>query len=153
MGKKDKDIYTALIMLLLSGAIITQIWRSPVVQDSSGPGPFFIPTIVALMIGGLSLALLIQSLKLAPRKEDYPPEKRIWNRLIWIMAWCFIYAITIEKMGYLLSTGLVTFALLAYFNRRNWVLNIIFSLGTPISIYFLFDNLLKVPLPKGWFGF
>lgn len=148
-----KDFYTAVIMLLLSGAIIIQILRSPSIQDSSGPGPFFIPAIVAFIIGGLSIALLIQSIKLPSGSADNTLKRRMWGRLIWIMAWCFAYGITIEKMGYLLSTGLVTFALLAYFNRRKWILNIIFSLGTPISIYFLFDTLLKVPLPKGWFGF
>ncbi len=148
-----RDFYTAMTMLLLSGAIIIQILRSPSVQDSSGPGPFFLPTIVALIIGGLAIALLAQSLKLSAKSEDHIPKKRMWNRLIWIMVWCFAYGLAIEKIGYLLSTGLVTFALLAYFNREKWILNIIFSLITPLSIYVIFDTLLKVPLPKGWFGF
>lgn len=148
-----KDFYTALLMLFLSGAIIIQILRSPAVQDSSGPGPFSLPAIVAFIIGGLSITILIQSFKSSSKEDITSNKKRMWNRLIWIIVWCFIYGITIERLGYLLSTGLVTFALLAYFNRRNWLLNIIFSLGTPISIYFLFDTLLKVPLPKGWFSF
>ncbi len=148
-----RDFYTALTMLLLSGAIIIQILKSPSVQDSSGPGPFFLPTIVALIIGGLAIALLVQTLKLSPKSEDHIPKKRMWNRLIWIMVWCFAYGLAIEKIGYLISTGLVTFALLAYFNRKKWILNIIFSLITPLSIYVIFDILLKVPLPKGWFGF
>jgi hypothetical protein len=148
-----RDFYTGLVMLIFSGAIIMQILRSPSVQDSSGPGPFFLPTIVAVIIAGLSLGLLIQSTKLPPSSQPIPRGKRMWNRLIWIMVWCFIYGITIEKLGYLLSTGLVTFALLIYFNRKNWILNIIFSLGTPLAIYFLFNTLLKVPMPKGWFGF
>lgn len=148
-----KDLYTALLMLFLSGAIIMQILRSPSVQDSSGPGPFFLPAIVAIIMGGLSLAILIKSLKFSPKEDRTTPPKRMWNRLIWIMVWCFIYGMTIEKLGYLTSTGLVTFALLAYFNRKHWILNIAFSLGTPLSIYFLFNTLLKVPLPKGWFGF
>lgn len=148
-----KDFYTALLMLFLSGAIIIQILRSPAVQDASGPGPFFLPAIVAFIIGGLSITILIQSFKFSSKEDITSNKKRMWNRLIWIIVWCFIYGITIERLGYLLSTGLVTFALLAYFNRKNWLLNIIFSLGTPISIYFLFDTLLKVPLPKGWFSF
>lgn len=148
-----RDFYTAVTMLLLSGAIIIQILRSPSIQDSSGPGPFFIPAIAALIIGGLSTALLIQSMKLPSGSTEDAIKRRMWDRLIWIMVWCFAYGITIEKMGYLLSTGMVTFALLAYFNRKQWILNVIFSLITPISIYFLFDTLLKVPLPKGWFGF
>lgn len=148
-----RDFYIAVIMLLLSGAIIIQVLRSPSIQDSSGPGPFFLPTVAALIISGLSIALLFQSIKSSSGSEVHAHQKRMWNRLIWILVWCFVYGLAIEKMGYLLSTALVTFALLAYFNRKNWVLNIIFSLGTPISIYLLFDTLLKVPLPKGWFGF
>ena len=77
----------------------------------------------------------------------------MWNRLIWIVIWCFLYGLTIERLGYLLSTGITAFALLAYFNRHRWIMNVVFSLVTPISIYILFDRLLKAPLPKGWFGF
>jgi putative tricarboxylic transport membrane protein len=148
-----KDFYTGLIMLLLSGAIFAQILRSPPAPDSSGPGPFFLPAIAALVITGLSIALLVQSSKQPEPASKAPRGKRMWNRILWIMIWCFGYAFTIERLGYLLSTGIVTFALLAYFNRRKWFLNIFFSLITPASIYILFDTLLKIPLPKGWFGF
>jgi hypothetical protein len=149
---KTKEFYTGLIMLLLSGAIFAQILRSPSTQDSAGPGPFFLPAICALVITGLSLTLLIKSVREPESASASPRGRRMWNRLVWIMAWCFLYGITIETAGYLLSTGIVTFALLAYFNRGRWTLNIIFSLITPISIYILFDTLLKVPLPKGWLG-
>jgi putative tricarboxylic transport membrane protein len=149
---KTKDFYSGLIMLLLSGAIVAQILRSPSTQDSPGPGPFFLPTICALVIAGLSLTLLIKSVREPDPASVSPQGRRMWNRLVWIVGWCFLYGITIKTAGYLLSTGIVTFALLAYFNRGRWVLNIIFSLITPISIYILFDTLLKVPLPKGWLG-
>jgi putative tricarboxylic transport membrane protein len=150
---KTKDIYTGIFLLLFAGAIFVLILQSPSPPESSGPSPFFLPAITALVIGGLSLALIIQSLRPSDKKAAPPGGKRMWNRLIWIVLWCFLYAFTIEKLGYLLSTGVVTLALLAYFNRRRWVLNVVFSLVTPLSIYILFDTLLKVPLPKGWFGF
>jgi hypothetical protein len=77
----------------------------------------------------------------------------MWGRIFWIVFWCGIYAATIEKWGYLLSTGVVTFALLAYFSRGKWTLNITLSVATPILIHLLFDTLLKVSLPKGFLGF
>jgi hypothetical protein len=150
---KNKDLYTGVLMLLLSGAILVQILRSPSIQDSSGPGPFFLPAIAALVIAALAVALLAQSLKQPKTGPAAPPGRRMWGRLVWIVLWCFVYGITIESLGYLLSTGIVTFALLAYFNRQKWIINVVFSLITPVSIYVLFDTLLKVPLPKGCFGF
>ena len=150
---KKKEMYTGLLMLILSGSILVLILESPTVSDSSGPGPFFFPAIAALIIGGLSIALLVQNKKGLVPAPNTPPAKRRWDRLLWITVWCFAYGFTIERLGYLLSTGLVTFALLAFFNRRKWFLNILFSLVTPVSIYILFDTLLKVPLPKGWLGF
>jgi len=150
---KKKELYTGLLMLILSGTILVLIVRSPTPPDSSGPGPFFLPAITALVIAGLSIALLVQSARGGSPAPAVPPAGRMWHRLLWITFWCFAYGFTIERLGYLLSTGGVTFALLAFFNRRKWVLNILFSLVTPVSIYVLFDTLLKVPLPKGWFGF
>ena len=79
--------------------------------------------------------------------------KRIWGRTIWIIAWSAIYGATIEPLGYLLSTGIVTFALLFYFNRRSWIFNIVLSVVTPVSIFILFDTLLKVSMPRGILGF
>jgi putative tricarboxylic transport membrane protein len=150
---KKKELYTGLLMLILSGTILVLILGSPTPPDSSGPSPFFFPAIAALVIAGLSIALLVQNKKGPVKEPDTPPAKRMWDRLVWITVWCFAYGFTIERLGYLLSTGVVTFALLAFFNRRKWFLNILFSLVTPVSIYILFDTLLKVPLPKGWFGF
>ncbi len=147
-----KDFYIGVIFLSLTGWILLYILKAPTFQVT-GPGPFFLPAIAALSIGGLSIALLLQSFK-QPRGQAVPKqEKRMRGRIIWIMVWCLIYALIVERLGYLLSTGVLSFALLAYFNRGKWLLNIILSVITPSLIFILFDTLLKVSLPRGWFGF
>ena len=146
-----RDFYTGLVFLLFTGAIFVLILRSPTFGDSSGPGPFFFPTIVALFLAGLSLILLIKGARQSEGGGEAVRGKRILGRIIWIVAWSAIYGATIEPLGYLLSTGVVTFALLAYFNR-GWIFNVVFSVVTPVSIYILFDTLLKAPLPKGILG-
>lgn len=148
-----KDFYTGLLFLIFAGAIFVLILRSPTHQVSSGPGPFFFPTIAVLLLGGLSLALLIKGARQDEDGGEAVQRKRIWGRTIWIIAWSATYGATIEPLGYLLSTGIVTFALLAYFNRRSWIFNIVLSVVTPVSIFILFDTLLKAPLPRGFLGF
>jgi hypothetical protein len=148
-----KDFYTGLLFLVFTGAILVMILRSPTHQVSSGPGPFFFPVIAALLLGGLSLALLIKGVRQDESRRKAIQGKRMTGRIIWIVMWSALYGATIEPLGYLLSTGVVTFALLAYFNRRGWVFNISLSVVTPISIFILFDTLLKAPLPKGFLGF
>ena len=147
-----KDFYTGLLFLIFTGAIFVLILRSPTHQASSGPGPFFFPAIAALLLGGLSLALLIKGARQGESGHKAVQGKRVWGRTIWIIAWSAIYAATIEPLGYLLSTGMVTFALLAYFNK-GWVFNIVLSVVTPVSIFILFDTLLKVSMPRGILGF
>ncbi len=146
-----KDFYTGLIFLLFTGAIFVLILRSPTTGEHSGPGPFFFPTVSALLLGGLALTLLIQGVRSREGGGATVEGKQMIGRIVWIIVWCSIYGATIEKLGYLLSTGLVTFALLAYFNR-GWIFNIVFTIVTPVSIYILFDTLLKAPLPKGILG-
>ena len=147
-----KDFYSGLVFLLFSVAFIVLILKSPSTYDSSEPGPFFFPAIAAVFIGALSLTLLVRGVQ-QPGVPSSIQAKRMWGRIFWIIFWCGIYAATIEKLGYLLSTGVVTFALLAYFYRGRWALSVILSVTTPILIHFLFDTLLKVSMPKGWFGF
>jgi len=149
----QKDFYTGLLFLIFTGAIFVMILRSPTHQVSSGPGPFFFPVIAALLLGGLSLALLIKGVRQDESGRKAIQGKRMMGRIIWIVMWSALYGATIEPLGYLLSTGMVTFALLAYFNRRGWIFNISLSVVTPISIFILFDTLLKAPLPRGFLGF
>jgi putative tricarboxylic transport membrane protein len=148
-----KDFYAGLLFLILTGAIFLLILRSPAFQVSSGPGPFFFPTIAALLLGGLSLTLLIRGARQSEGGSTAVRGKLMLGRVIWIISCCAIYGVTIELLGYLLSTGMVTFALLFYFNRRGWIFNIILSVATPASIFILFDTLLKVSLPRGILGF
>lgn len=148
-----RDFYTGLLFLIFTGAIFVMILRSPTHQLSSGPGPFFFPVIAALLLGGLSLALLIKGVRQDESGRKAIQGKRMMGRIIWIVMWSALYGATIEPLGYLLSTGMVTFALLAYFNRRGWIFNISLSAVTPISIFILFDTLLKAPLPRGFLGF
>jgi len=150
-----RDFYTGLIFLLLAGAIAAMILHAPAVQETVGPGPFFFPTISAFLIAGLSLTLLLKS---AREPGRLPPQgaaagKKMWRRIFWIVLWCAIYTATLERFGYILSTALTTFALLSYFTWRAWVFNIIASLATPVLIFFLFNVLLKIHMPKGPLGF
>jgi putative tricarboxylic transport membrane protein len=146
-----RDFYTGLLFLLFSAAIFVLILRSPCPGDFSGPGPFFFPAVSALLLAGLSLTLLIRGARSAESASTEVAGKRMLGRTLWIITWSAVYGATIEPLGYLLSTGMVTFALLAYFNR-GWIFNIVLSLTTPLSIYILFDTLLKSPLPKGILG-
>ena len=146
-----KDFYTGLVFLLFTGVIFVLILQSPPLPVPTSPGPFFFPAVAAFLLGGLSLALLISGV----RQKDSGAQgkgKTMMGRVVWIISWCAIYAFTIERLGYLLSTGVVTFALLWYFNRRQWIFNIVMSVGIPISIFVLFDTLLKQSLPRGIFG-
>ncbi len=146
-----KDFYTGLVFLLFTGAIFVLIMQAPPLQVPTKPGPFFFPTVAAILLGGLSLALLINGVR-QKAPEAQGKGKTMMGRVVWIIGWCAIYAFTIERLGYLLSTGVVTFALLWYFNRREWIFNIVMSVGIPVSIFVLFDTLLKQSLPRGIFG-
>jgi hypothetical protein len=147
------DFHIGIIFLLLSGAILAMILHAAPVQEMVGPGPYFFPAISALLIGGLSLSLLLKSVRRPVSSPEPAANKKFRGRIFWIVLWCGIYAATIERLGYILSTGMVTFALLAYFTWRAWLFNIVASVATPFLIHFLFDTLLKIHMPKGPFGF
>ncbi|HSR10040.1 MAG TPA: tripartite tricarboxylate transporter TctB family protein [Thermodesulfobacteriota bacterium] len=147
-----KDFYTGLVFLVFTGIIFAMIVGAPSVQVTTKPGPFFFPSVAAVILGGLSISLLVSGARQKDSKES-GKKKVMMNRVAWIIAWCLIYAVTIERIGYLVSTAVVTFALLWYFNRRSWVFNTAFAVATPVSIFILFDTLLKVSLPRGFLGF
>jgi hypothetical protein len=59
----------------------------------------------------------------------------------------------IERLGYRLTMLLVLVFLLKRVERRGWVLSFTFACALSFGSFFLFQTILRVPLPPGPFGF
>jgi putative tricarboxylic transport membrane protein len=120
------------------------------------PGPGFLPLLIGLILGILSLLVfLLSRLSKETEKIDQPwyPKER-WKKLIWVLIALFAYAVCLEILGFLISTFLLlVFLFRAGIETQKWMWAIGGSAIASLSSYAVFELWLKTQLPKGILGF
>jgi hypothetical protein len=101
--------------------------------------------------------MIIFGLVLMARGSTSPPLSEIdWSdrthAFLVILAAALATALY-TTLGFVLTMSLLLFGLTAAVERRPLLPSIAFSIGTALLAFFLFNSLLKSPLPRGPFGF
>ena len=58
----------------------------------------------------------------------------------------------LERLGYRLTMAVVAIFLLMIVERKGWALGLALTAAMAWGSFFVFDTLLRVPLPRGPFG-
>lgn len=124
----------------------------------SDPGPGFFPLLIGIILGVLSAILFLQtrfgkSKEFEELQESWYPRER-WKKLVGIIVVLFGYAMSLEIMGFLLTTFiLMVFLFKSGMGPKKWAMAIGSSAIASVSTYAIFNVWLKCQLPKGIFGF
>ena len=113
------------------------------------PGPGFLPFGLALCLIILSLALILKSWKGDISSTPFWPQ-RTWLRPLLGVSIFILYALVIERLGFLLSTFPFLIIWMRLIERVRWRTLIGISIATTAGLYFIFVFFLEVPLPKGF---
>ena len=117
-------------------------WREP------GPGAF--PAALALVALGLGVAIVAFGGR-ATRLRDV--DWRETKRAMVIVAAGAFLTLGLERLGYRLSVLVILLFLVGAVERRGLVTTAAFAAGMAWGSFYLFNTLLKVPLPVGPLGF
>jgi hypothetical protein len=69
-----------------------------------------------------------------------------------ILAVCAFVALALERLGWRLTVALALLVLLRVLERRSLLFALGLTLAIALGSFWLFDTLLKVPLPRGLLG-
>ncbi len=118
------------------------------------PGPGFFPFSVGLVMVGLSLVALFQSIgkKKDTEKKDGQEPLRWWNIVI-ILAAILAYALTIETIGFLIITFLFVCLMLKVVEPQTWKKAILGGLITAVAANLVFNVIFRSQIPSGILGF
>lgn len=143
--------------LIIAAAYFYGTAQIPSLQIGDPLGPRAFPYLVGiglLVAGGWLLLEMLQSKKAAQPATHAESEDRRHLILIGaVVAWLAIYFALFERLGFLLSTPVFLFVLMAYLNRGKWMANGLTSVLFTLGAYALFNHVLGVPLAKGPLGF
>ena len=142
----DRVAGLALVMI----GIIT-LWESRVFPLGSlhRPGPAYMPVVLALLLiifGGAVFAMGRHARRLAELGWSE------WRQAVAIFGACAFAAWGLERLGYRLTMAVVVAFLLLVVERKGWALGLALTVVMAWGSFFVFDTLLRVPLPRGPFG-
>jgi putative tricarboxylic transport membrane protein len=114
------------------------------------PGVGFVPFLAALVLGGLAVAALVQTIRdtsgtVAGGLFDIKDLRRV----LWVIVVLAAYALAWDVVGFLASTLLLLFFLFRCVEPLRWRTVLIASVLTLTMTYILFSTLLGTRLPPG----
>lgn len=147
MGTVDRVSGVALLLLALG--VIWEAQKLPLGTFHT-PGPGFMPTFLAVVLGGLGIIILASGgTSAAFRSLGWGEGKHA----LAILGACAFAALAFERIGYRLTMLLVLLVLLWVVERKRPYVVAALSLGLSLGSFYLFSQLLKVQLPRGPWGF
>lgn len=149
---EDQDRCSGVLMLAVAAVMIVWSLTLPVGTVNS-PGPGLFPLILAVLLAILSIGLTIEQIKAgSDGKAIASIVRKEGAQLTVFCALYLAYALTFERIGFILSTGAFLALVYVIVLRRSIVSALVYALVVTVPIYILFDRLLSVGLPRGLFG-
>ena len=147
MWTSDRVAGSALVLLAVITAWETR--RLPL-GTLHNPGPGFMPVLLALILGALGIVVVLRGGSSPRLAELRWPEAR---HSAAILIGCAVAAFALERLGYRLTVIVLLAFLLGVMERKRPAVVAAVALGLSFGSFFLFSNLLRVPLPRGPWGF
>jgi len=137
---------------VLAAFAIFALWESHKLPFGTivEPGPGTVPVLLALTLLVCSLAVVVGGAAAHPVTTLRWTE---WRHAVAILGACVFMALALERLGYRLTILVALLALVTLVEEKSWIVAAIFAVGFSLGSYFLFNTLLRVPMPQGPFGF
>ena len=118
------------------------------------PGAGLIPFSSGVLLGCLSLSMLIKSTWGEEKgiRKDMPLIGKDWKNSSWVLGSLLFYLLSLERLGFLITTFLFLIFSLVKFRPRKWTSILLISFLTVFISYLIFVTCLKVQLPTGILG-
>lgn len=141
----------------LSGAVLVLlglfvVWERRVLPlgTSQHPGPGYAPLLLAILLIILGAILIIGGKGAPPLRSISWPEA---PHAAAILACCIFTTLLMERIGYRLTLFCVLGFLFGVIERMKIWLVLTLAIGFSLGSFWLFDSLLRVPLPRGGWNF
>ena len=115
------------------------------------PGPGFFPFGLAVVLILLSLVLIFRHWEKDRTPAPFWPG-RTWLRPLLGVAILVLYALSFDRMGFIVTTFLFLVIWMWIIERLGWRTILSISTGTTVALYLIFNLFLEVPLPQGFLG-
>jgi Tripartite tricarboxylate transporter TctB family len=142
------DRVAGVALALIALVVLVESRRLPL-GTLQNPGPAYMPILLALILGAAGVLIAVFGGG-APALGGVGWSE--WRHAVAILVVCSFSALALERLGYRLTVACVLAFLVAVVERKPLALALVFAVGLAAGSFYLFDTLLRVPLPRGPFG-
>ena len=113
------------------------------------PGPGFLFFYAGIFLAILSLIVLVRTWA-----QTEGPSRSIFagkslRKACFVTVSVFLYAVLMERLGFIPVTLLLFLFLLGVIEKKGWVFSVLVSLAVTVAAYLIFETALQSQLPKG----
>ena len=138
-------------LALLALLVLEESWRLRLPLGSlANPGPAYFPGALALLLLGTGAAVAALGGG-AGRAASIDWSE--WRHTVAIFGACAFACLALERLGYRLTIFAALCFLAGAVERKGPLATVVFAAAMAWGTFSLFDTLLRVPLPRGPFGF
>lgn len=138
------------LMLLALGAFVGWQNRTYPLGSLQEPGPGYVPMLIAAFLGVMGLLIALQGRASKPVAEMEWPEGK---RALVILAACAVATYALEPIGYRITIFALLIFFLGVLERKNPLTAATVSIAFSLLSFYFIGDLLRVPLPRGLWGF
>jgi putative tricarboxylic transport membrane protein len=147
--RNKRDMIFAAVLIPLGVAVIIGAFQLKL-GTPLHPGAGFFPFLIGMVLIALSTLLFIRGW--LGRGQAHQPFSE-WKQASIVVAAQAFYVVTLDFLGYVFSSIVLSFAVLRSMETRSWKTLLGGSLILSVVAYILFRYLLAVDLPPGLLGF
>jgi putative tricarboxylic transport membrane protein len=133
--------------IVLALAALAIAWESRVLPLGTwrNPGAAYMPLLTAAVLGLMGIVIALRGGGPALRLLAWPEARHA----ALLLSACAFAAWALERLGYRLTTAIMALFFLAVLERRHPVAAVLVALALSFGSFYLFSELLRVPLPRG----
>ncbi len=144
------DLISGAFLFALSIYVAIHTYVALPLGTHFNPGPGYVPMLLAIILGILSCIILALGRRSVAFKSLHWPGV---FHAVCIVGCCGFSIFAIERLGYRVTVLIILLFLFGYLERLKVWAFLLLTFGLTFGSYWLFHNLLNVPLPLGGFGF
>ncbi|MFB4247477.1 tripartite tricarboxylate transporter TctB family protein [Pseudomonas idahonensis] len=138
----------AAVLLLACAGLALMAWPYQAAFSYEPVGPRAFPL---LMLGLMGLALLYMLFRPTPirHSEDEPPlDRQTLTKITICVTLLLVFAGTFEPLGFIVASVLIGVPMARLYGGR-WLPSLVIISLLSVGLYWLFDQVMDVPLPLG----
>ncbi|PGL71829.1 tripartite tricarboxylate transporter TctB family protein [Bacillus sp. AFS055030] len=144
MNKKF-DRLAAIIFLITGITFILESRSIAATAYGSVVGPNVFPFMLGCALSLLSCRLFYETFSYKEKEKE--AVQYHYKQFFIILISAILYALLLEKIGFIISSSLFLIVAIQTMERGNWIKSLSISLGYSFIIYFIFVDVLKGTLP------